>query len=161
MKVCKAFHIDSKSNNPFYDVHGKCGEFMMEAVAHFSARHALGSDLLYEQVSEVGNPIEPIPPSDFFTGDFTINRVDFENIQKVPIFFWYFENDTDCPIDINDRIYDQVYTEKFGYVQPNADHLYPMWIQGDIFMAKLVSAIEQGDFSYDYEDEGDYKKVYT
>ena len=87
----------------------------------------------------------PIYPDDFFAGNYELKEVSHANHHLVPTTFFFLENDTNCPVELNKRIYDDITAEKHMYIQPFYGHHYPAWIQGDTFLSKIVAAIETGD----------------
>lgn len=90
----------------------------------------------------------PIDPTDYFSGNYVEQNVNFEDIDEVPITFMFMGDDSRCPVEDNERIVQETFSEIFEYTQEYADHHYPTWIQGDDWLSKIVNAIEVGYVDY-------------
>jgi len=91
------------------------------------------------------NLVQPIHPDDFISGDYSPELISLGKIKKVPTTLWFFEGDALCPIEKNMRLHTETKTETTAFINPTFGHMYPLWIQGDMWLSKVVAAIETGD----------------
>ena len=131
-------------------------------------RHSWRNELYNDQIWVNDRFQEPIPVEDWVDGTTKTSEELDTHIQHVPVTFYVSGDDSVCPTDHNKKLYWDTDVYSVWHEVHGVDHGYGAWVEGDLFLSKMVAAIETGkpsdynDFytdTYD-QDENDYWDEY-